>query len=185
MLGVMPISEAIKLARIQGVDLVCIVPDAIPPICQLMDFGKYRYEQGKQKKETRKQFGDKSACQSGTQTGEVLSAGLWEVSVWKESRACHRAGRIKEVQISPNIDAHDFGVKLRHAIEFLCDDAKVKVTLLFRGRENSHKEIGFQQVERFIKELTPYARPNGPAKLIGNRIHVVLNPLPGDKRPPN
>lgn len=152
MLGVLPLNEAINMARTHGVDLVEIVPNAVPPVCRLVDFGKYRYEQAKQEKESRKH---------------------------------QHANKVKEVQLSPNIDPHDFGVKLQHAIEFLCEEMKVKVTLRFRGREMAHKEFGFQQVEKFIKELTPFAHPDAPPKLIGKGINVMLSPLPRNKRAKN
>ena len=151
-LGVLVLNDAINLARTKGVDLVEIVPNATPPVCRLVDFGKYRYEQAKQEKESRKH---------------------------------HHANKVKEVQLSPNIDPHDFGVKLQHAIEFLCEDMKVKVTLRFRGREMAHKEFGFQQVEKFIKELITFAHPDAPPKLIGKGINVMLSPLPRAKRAKN
>ena len=151
-LGVLPLGEAINLARTRGVDLVEVAPNATPPVCRLVDFGKYRYEQAKQEKEARKH---------------------------------QHANKVKEVQLSPNIDPHDFGVKLQHAINFLCEDMKVKVTLRFRGREMAHKEFGFQQVEKFIANLTPFAHPDAPPKLIGKGINVMLSPLPRAKRAKN
>jgi translation initiation factor IF-3 len=151
-LGVLPLGDAINLARIQGVDLVEIAPNATPPVCRLVDFGKYRYEQAKQEKEARKH---------------------------------QHANKVKEVQLSPNIDPHDFGVKLQHAINFLCEDMKVKITLRFRGREMAHKEFGFQQVEKFISSLTLFGHPDAPAKLIGKGINVMLSPLPRAKRAKN
>jgi translation initiation factor IF-3 len=152
MLGVMPLSDAINLARVRGVDLVEIAPNATPPVCRLIAFGKYRYELAKQEKEARKH---------------------------------QHANKVKEVQLSPNIDPHDFGVKLQHAINFLCEDMKVKVTLRFRGREMAHKELGFQQVEKFITSLTLFGHPDAPAKLIGKGINVMLSPLPRAKRAKN
>lgn len=151
-LGVLPLGEAINLARTKGVDLVEIAPNATPPVCRLVDFGKYRYELAKQEKEARKH---------------------------------QHANKVKEVQLSPNIDPHDFGVKLQHAINFLCEDMKVKITLRFRGREMAHKEFGFQQVEKFITSLTPFGHPDAPAKLIGKGINVMLSPLPRAKRAKN
>jgi translation initiation factor IF-3 len=151
-LGVLPLGEAINLARIQGVDLVEIAPNATPPVCRLVDFGKYRYELAKQEKEARKH---------------------------------QHANKVKEVQLSPNIDPHDFGVKLQHAINFLCEDMKVKITLRFRGREMAHKEFGFQQVEKFITSLTPFGHPDAAPKLIGKGINVMLSPLPRAKRAKN
>jgi translation initiation factor IF-3 len=151
-LGVISLGEAINLARHHGVDLVEVAPNATPPVCRLVDFGKYRYEQAKKEKESKKH---------------------------------QHANKVKEIQLSPSIDPHDFGVKLNHAIEFLCEEMKVKVTLRFRGRELAHKEFGFQQVERFIKEIAPYGHPDAPAKLIGKGINVMLSPLPRNKRARN
>ncbi len=151
-LGILPLGDAINLARARGVDLVEIAPNANPPVCRLVDFGKYRYELAKQEKEARKH---------------------------------QHANKVKEIQLSPNIDPHDFGVKLQHAIDFLCEDMKVKVTLRFRGREMAHKEFGFQQVEKFVKSLEIYAHPDAPPKLIGKGINVMLSPLPRNKRAKN
>ena len=152
MLGVMTLGEAINLARQKGVDLVEIAPNATPPVCRLIAFGKYRYEVAKQEKEARKH---------------------------------QHANKVKEIQISPNIDPHDFAVKLQHGVDFLCEDMKVKITLRFRGREMAHKELGFQQVERFVQSLTPYGHPDAPSKLIGKGINVMLSPLPRAKRAKN
>jgi translation initiation factor IF-3 len=151
-LGVIPLSEALTLARNHGVDLVEIAPNAAPPVCRVVDFGKYRYEQAKKEKEGKKH---------------------------------QHANKVKEVQLSPTIDPHDFGVKLSHAIDFLCEEMKVKVTLRFRGREMAHKEFGFHQVENFIKALTPYGHPDAPPKLIGKGINVMISPLPRNKRAKN
>jgi translation initiation factor IF-3 len=148
-LGVMPLSEAINLARFKQVDLVEVNPQAVPPVCRLVDFGKFRYEQAKREKESRKH---------------------------------QHANRVKEIQLSPNIDPHDFAVKQQHAVDFLCEDMKVKVTLRFRGREMAHKEFGFQQVEKLINSLTLFGHPDAPAKLIGKGINVMLSPLPRAKR---
>ena len=151
-LGVHSLPDAINMARAKGVDLVEIAPNATPPVCRLVDFGKYRYEQSKKEKEAKKH---------------------------------QHANKVKEIQLSPSIDPHDFGVKLQHAINFLCEEMKVKVTLRFRGREMAHKEFGFQQVEKFIKEIAPFGHPDAPAKLIGKGINVMLSPLPRNKRAKN
>jgi translation initiation factor IF-3 len=152
MLGVLSLADAINLARTKGVDLVEIAANANPPVCRLVDFGKYRYELAKQEKESKKH---------------------------------QHANKVKEIQLSPNIDPHDFGVKFQHAIDFLCSDMKVKVTLRFRGREMAHKEFGFQQVNKFVKELTPYGHPDADPKLIGKGINVMISPLPRNKRAKN
>lgn len=148
----MGLNEALAMARARGVDLVEIAATATPPVCRLVDFGKYRYEQSKKDKETKKH---------------------------------QHANKVKEIQLSANIDPHDFGVKLTHAIDFLCEDMKVKVSLRFRGREMAHQEFGFAQVQRFIKEVTPFGHPDAPPKLIGKGLNVMLSPLPRAKRAKN
>jgi translation initiation factor IF-3 len=140
------------LARKEAVDLVEIAPNATPPVCRLVDYGKYRYEQAKREKEAKKH---------------------------------QHANRVKEIQLSPTIDAHDFSVKLSHAVDFLCEDMKVKVTLRFRGREMAHQEFGFQVVQRLLKDVAPYGHPDSPPKLIGRGINVMLSPLPRNKRAAN
>ena len=151
-LGVMGLNEALALARARGVDLVEIAATATPPVCRVVDFGKYRYEQAKKEKETKKH---------------------------------QHANKVKEIQLSANIDPHDFGVKLQHAIDFLCEDMKVKVSLRFRGREMAHQEFGFGQVNRFIKDVAPWGHPDSPPKLIGKGLNVMLSPLPKNKRAKN
>lgn len=148
-LGVMPLSDAIRQAQSHGVDLVEIAAAANPPVCRIVDFGKFRYEQAKKDKESKKH---------------------------------QHANKVKEVQLSPGIDPHDFGVKLNHAIDFLCEDMKVKVTLKFRGREMAHKEFGFQQVKKFIADLAPWGHPDFEPKLIGKGINAMISPLPRNKR---
>ncbi len=151
-LGVMSLNDALALARQRGVDLVEIAATATPPVCRLVDYGKYRYEQSKKDKETKKH---------------------------------QHANKVKEIQLSANIDPHDFGVKLTHAIDFLCEDMKVIVSLRFRGREMAHQEFGFGQVQKFIKEVAPYGHPDAPPKLIGKGLNVMLSPLPRTKRAKN
>jgi len=148
-LGILSLGDALNMARANGVDLVEIAPNATPPVCRLVDFGKFRYEQAKRDKESRKH---------------------------------QHATKVKEVQLSPKIDPHDLAVKTGHAIDFLCEDMKVKVTLKFRGREMAHTEFGFQVVNKFIEDITPYGHPDFPAKLIGRGINVMISPLPRNKR---
>jgi translation initiation factor IF-3 len=126
-LGVFSLGDALTMARKLVVDLVEIAPNANPPVCRLIDYGKFRYEQAKRDKEAKKH---------------------------------QHANRVKEIQLSPTIDPHDFSVKLAHAIDFLCDDMKVKVTLRFRGREMAHQEFGFQVVQKLLKEAAPYGHPD-------------------------
>jgi len=137
------------MARANGVDLVEIAANATPPVCRLVDYGKFRYEQSKRDKESKKH---------------------------------QHATKVKEVQLSPKIDPHDLGVKIGHAIDFLCEDMKVKVTLKFRGREMAHTEYGFQVVKKFLSDITPYGHPDFEPKLIGRGINVMISPLPRNKR---
>jgi len=95
------------------------------------------------------------------------------------------ANKVKEIQLSVSIDPHDFGVKLTRAIDFLCADMKVKVTLKFRGREMAHKEFGFKQIEKFTQDVAPFAHPDAPPKLLGKGVNVMFSPLPKNKRAKN
>jgi translation initiation factor IF-3 len=151
-LGVMPLTDAMNLARQHGVDLVEIAATAVPPVCRLVDFGKYRYEIAKKEKESKKH---------------------------------NHASIVKEVQLSPRIDPHDLGIKLMHAINFLCDDMKVKIALKFRGRENAHTEVGFEVIRKFIADIAPYGHPDFQPKLVGKAINLMISPLPRNKRAKN
>lgn len=151
-LGILSLSDAITLARRYQLNLVEVAASANPPVCKIIDFGKYRYEQSKKEKESRKH---------------------------------QHANKVKEVQLSVNIDPHDLSVKLQHAVEFLCEEMKVKISLRFRGREMAHQEYGFRVVQQFLRETTPYAHPDAPPKLTGRSINVMLSPLPRNKRAKN
>ena len=151
-LGVITLNDAINLARQNGVDLVEIAATATPPVCRLVDFGKYRYETAKKEKDSKKH---------------------------------QHASTVKEVQLSPRIDPHDLGIKLTHAIDFLCEDMKVKIALKFRGRENAHTEVGFAVINKFLADIAPYGNPDFPPKLIGKGINVMISPLPRNKRAKN
>ena len=116
----MQVRDALHMAMEQHLDLVEIAPKAKPPVCRIMDFGKYRYEQQKREKEARKKQ-------------KVIS--------------------IKEVKLRPNIEQHDFDVKLKNAVRFLEEGNKVKVTIMFRGRELSHPELGREILGRVAEQL--------------------------------
>lgn len=148
-IGVMSLNEALTLARSHGVDLVEIAPTATPPVCRVVDFGKFRYEQAKKDKESKKH---------------------------------QHSTIVKEVQLSPRIDPHDLGVKTDHAVDFLCEDMKVKVVLKFRGREMAHTEFGFQVINKFIADIAPYGHPDFQPKLVGRSITLMISPLPRNKR---
>jgi len=148
----MPLGDALNLARASGVDLVEIAANAQPPVCRLVDYGKFRYEQSKKDKDSKKH---------------------------------QHANKVKEVQLSPKIDPHDLQTKVEHAVNFLCEDMKVKITLKFRGREMAHTEYGFQVIQRFLSEIAPFGHPDFEPKLIGRGINVMISPLPRNKRAKN
>ena len=103
----------------------------------------------------------------------------------REGEAASRqpANKTKEIQLSAVIDPHDFGVKLERAIEFLCDDMKVRLKLRFKGRQKAHKEFGFEVLNRFVREAAAYGHADSPPKMLGDRdLNVLITPLPRDKR---
>jgi translation initiation factor IF-3 len=151
-LGVIPLNNALVLARQHGVDLVEVAATAIPPVCRLVNLGKFRYEKAKKEKESKKH---------------------------------QHASMVKEIQLSPRIDPHDLGIKVTHAVDFLCEDMKVKVALKFRGREMAHTEIGFEVIKKFLAEIVAYGHPDFEPKLIGRGISVMISPLPRNKRAKN
>jgi translation initiation factor IF-3 len=147
-LGVMSLNEALRLAQSKELDLVEVVPQAVPPVCRIVNYGKLLYEESK-----------------------------------RESHARSTAGQMKEIQISPVIDRHDLETKRNHAIEFLCDDMKVRIKLRFKGRQKAHKEIGFQVVNQFIQDVAGYGRVDAPPKMLGDRdLNAVISPLPRNQR---
>jgi len=147
-LGVMKLDAALQLARDKQLDLVEIAATAIPPVCRIVNYGKFLYEESK---------AQKGRQQSG--------------------------GRMKEIQLSPTIDPHDFQTKLSHAIAFLGEDMKVRIKLRFRGRQKAHKEFGFEVVNRFVKEAAAHGRADSPPKMLGDRdLNVVISPLPRSQR---
>ena len=152
-LGVMSLGDALRVAQSKGLDLVEIAATATPPVCRIVNYGKFLYEEAKREKRT---------------------------------PGRHATGKVKELQISPAIDPHDLAVKVNHAIQFLCDDMKVRLKLRFRGRQKAHKEIGFDQMNRFIKEVALYGQADAPPKMLGDRdLNVLLTPLPRDRRAKN
>jgi translation initiation factor IF-3 len=145
----MSLGEALRLAQGKGMDLIEIAPNAIPPVCRILEYGKFQYEESKRNKESSRQSGN----------------------------------RMKELQLTPGIDPHDFATKLSHAIDFLCEDMKVRIKLRFRGRQRAHKEFGFEVVNKFVKGAAAYGHADSPPKMLGDRdLNVILSPLPRDKR---
>jgi len=150
--GVMKVSSALELARQSGLDLVEIAASADPPVCRIVDYGKFKYQEAKKEKDTKKH---------------------------------QHANKVKEIQLRPGIDPHDFQTKLDRAIDFLCEDMKVKVNLRFRGREMAHTEIGFNVVKKFVDDVGPYGHPDFQPKLVGRGINLMISPLPRNKRAKN
>jgi translation initiation factor IF-3 len=140
-LGVMVLREALRLAAESQLDLVEVAPLAKPPVCRMMDYGKYKYEQQKREKEAKKK---------------------------------QKIVTIKEVKVRPNIEDHDFQVKLKNAQRFLLDGDKVKATVMFRGRELSHPELGRQVLVRMAGELKEIANVERDAKLEGKNMIMIL-----------
>lgn len=150
--GIMSVGDALEMARKAGLDLVEIAATAEPPVCRIVDYGKFKYQEAKKDKDSKKH---------------------------------HHANKVKEIQLRPGIDPHDFQTKLAHAIGFLCDDMKVKLNLRFRGREMAHTEIGFNVVNKFIQEVAQWGHPDFQPKLIGRGINLMISPLPRNKRAKN
>ncbi|HQA07268.1 MAG TPA: translation initiation factor IF-3 [Syntrophomonadaceae bacterium] len=142
-LGIVPINQALEIAEEKGLDLVEVAPSAKPPVCRLMDYGKFKFEQSKREKEARKKQ-------------KVIS--------------------IKEVKLRPNIDEHDFLVKARNARKFLISGDKVKVTIMFRGREITHPELGEKLSLRMVEELSDVSAVEKPPKVEGRNMVTILIP---------
>ena len=142
-LGIMQVRDALQMAIEQNLDLVEVAPTARPPVCRIMDYGKFKYEQQKRDKEAKKK---------------------------------QKIVTIKEVKLRPNIEDHDFDVKKKNALRFLEDGDKVRVTIMFRGRELSHPELGRVLLVRMAKELADIANVERDPKLEGKNMIMILNP---------
>jgi len=142
-IGVVPTSEALRMAKESGLDLVEVAPKANPPVCRIMNFSKYKYEQEKKERLAR-----------------------------KKQRVIH----IKEIKLKPNIEENDYQVKLRHLKKFLERGDKAKVTLIFRGREMAHTDIGINLMNRLMKDLSEVAMPERMPVLENKMMILILNP---------
>ena len=139
----MSLEEALALAENKRTDLVEIAPNAKPPVCRLMDYGKYIYEQQKREKEARKR---------------------------------QKVVDVKEVKLRPGIEDHDFDVKAKNAVRFLTDGDKVKVTIMFRGRELSHPELGEVLLTKMADKLKDIATVERSPKLEGKNMIMIVGP---------
>lgn len=142
-LGIVPPFEGMKLAREKGLDLVEISANAKPPVCRILDYGKYLYQMNKREHEARKH---------------------------------QKSIEVKEVKFRPRTSAHDFMIKKNRIIGFLEDGDKVKATIMFRGRERAHKEIGWDMINRLLKELEDVANVETRPKQEGPNLSAVMAP---------
>ncbi len=141
--GVVNTSDAIEAAYQEELDLVEVAPSANPPVCRIMDYGKYKYEQAKNRREARKR---------------------------------QKTVQVKEVKMRPKIEEHDFNVKKRNAIRFLEDGDKVKVTIMFRGREVVHSSLGHDLLERLARDVYDISIVERAPVLEGHNMVMVLAP---------
>lgn len=145
-LGIMSIQDALAEAEKRELDLIEVAPDGKPPVCRIIDYGKFRYEQRKKLKDAQKKS---------------------------------KQMEIKGIRVRPNTDDHDLDFKSRAAEKFLRKGDKVKFTVIFRGPELRHKEIGQHQLERFIQNLAEVATVDQPPRMEGRRMTMVLEPKKG------
>ena len=144
-LGIVPVRDALRRAEEANLDLVKIAPQAQPPVCKILDYGKFRFEQQKREKESRKK---------------------------------QKTFDIKEVKLRPGIEEHDFNVKFKNAVRFLEDGDKVKVTIMFRGRELSHPELGEVLLNKMAAQLKEMAVVERQPKLEGKNMIMIVAPKP-------
>jgi translation initiation factor IF-3 len=144
----MPVAQARDIARRQNLDLVEVAATAVPPVCRLLDYGKYKYEQAKKE---------------------------------REARRSQRVALLREVRLRPRIDDHDFEAKTRTVKKLLGEGDKVKVTVMFRGREIVHPELGLRLLQRMAASLEETASVDRQPTLDGKRLIMILSPLSGQK----
>ena len=143
MVGIISSEAALAMAEEQDLDLVKISPNAVPPVCKIMDYGKFRFDQLKKEKEAKKN---------------------------------QRVVEIKEIRMSPGIDANDLNTKMRSAVKFLSDGNRVKVSVRFRGREMAHTEIGEELLTQFAASCAEVATLEKKPKLDGRYMSIFLSP---------
>lgn len=147
----MPIAQALEIARRNNLDLVEVAPTAVPPVCRIIDYGKFRYEQNKKEK------------------------------VAKKSQ---KVSELREIRLRPKIGDHDLEFKLRSIKSFLTEGDKVRVTVMFRGREISHADLGWKLLQKVIQTLEGVAVLERQAIMEGRRMHIILAPGSAQKMKP-
>ena len=143
MLGVMPTRDAQRLADQRGLDLVEITPNAQPPVCKIMDYGKFKYEESIREKQARK---------------------------------AQKVQKVKEIKFHPGTDTNDFNYKLNQIRGFLESGCKVKLTLQYRGRENAHRELGEDVINRVLEELKDECFVEQAPKTLGRVLGALIGP---------
>lgn len=143
-LGVATLSKALELAAQQDLDLVEVASTAKPPVCRIMDFSKFKYDQEKREREARKH---------------------------------HKFSHLKEIRFKPKIEEHDYQTKLHHLLDFLKKGDKVKVTMVFRGREMAHREFGRRVIDRVIADSAEISQVDRSPFLQGRMITTILVPI--------
>jgi translation initiation factor IF-3 len=144
-LGVMAIDKAVELAEAKGLDLVEVSPTAAPPVCRIIDYGKYKYEKNKRLKQSKKK---------------------------------QHTIQLKEIKLRPKTEEHDYQFKKRHAEEFLGKSFKVKFTIIFRGRELDHKDMGVRILNRIKEDLAHVGVVERDAQFEGRLMTMYMGPLP-------
>lgn len=144
MIGVVPVKQGLAMAEQYGLDLVEISPTAEPPVCKVLDYGKYKYETQKKASEARKK---------------------------------QKVVALKEIKMRPNIDPHDYGIKLKNVRKFIAEGDKVKFTLRFRGREMSHQELGMKLLQQVKADMEGEIRVESEPRLEGRQMVMVIAPV--------
>lgn len=143
MLGIVPVNQGMEMADNLGLDLVEISPNAEPPVCKVMDYGKFKYEAQKKASEARKK---------------------------------QKVINIKEIKMRPNIDPHDYGIKMKNVRKFIEEGDKVKFTLRFRGREMSHQELGMKLMQQVKADMGEAIKVENEPRLEGRQMVMVIAP---------
>ena len=140
----MPVKRALEIAREQGLDLVEVSSTSNPPVCRILDYGRYRYEQTKKE---------------------------------RKARQSQKTSLLKEIRIKPRVHEHDLETKIKVAKRLLEEGDKVKVNVVFRGREINHPELGLRALQKVVDSLKDMAGIDGSPSLEGRMMHLVFTPL--------
>jgi translation initiation factor IF-3 len=147
-LGIIPLSKALSIAAERGLDLVEVAPDAKPPVCRIMDYGKYKYTQERKEREAKKN---------------------------------RKVIKVKEVKMTPNIEKHDYDTKMRKIHKFLEAGDRVKITIFFKGRMITHKELGEKLLEKIKEELAEKIKIEKDIDMAGRNMSIVVSPAVNKK----